>query len=74
MKLSSVSSPVLLTFASAAWCAPPFAMDDASILVPDICQLETEQRQRRQLDETMLHAKIGVATDREADPDTAATD
>ena len=47
MKHSSVSALVLLTFASAAWCAAPLATDDASTLVPGMCQLETEQRQFR---------------------------
>ena len=73
MKLSSVSAFALLTFASAAWCEPPLAMDDASTLMPCMCQLEAEQRQSRKFDATVLQADIGVVSDREADPDAAAT-
>ena len=47
MKIFSAAVLLISIIAPSAWCAPPLATDDASTLLPGMCQLEIEQRQFR---------------------------
>lgn len=47
MKIASVTASFLATATTSVWCAPPLATDDASTLLPGMCQFEIEQRRFR---------------------------
>ena len=44
MKINSATALLIATTTSSVWCAPPLTTDDATTLLPGMCQLEIEQR------------------------------
>ncbi|MEQ1515456.1 MAG: hypothetical protein ABL931_03090, partial [Usitatibacteraceae bacterium] len=56
---------VAIVSSQTAWCAPPLASDDAAVLGPGECQLETEQRQFRHRKEWDLASACNLFWDTE---------
>jgi len=44
MKINLATALLIAATTSSVWCAPPLSTDDASTLLPGMCQLEIEQR------------------------------